>query len=125
MVLWAGAVIGAAIVSMEISLSRVAEITMSGVLLGLAFGACALAVGSANGKRGLSIGVGGSVGGSRLLFNALVPMVAALKPASKLSLGADPLTNGLNLAHAAVLIGLTAALVAVAVVAFERRDLGV
>ncbi len=40
-------------------------------------------------------------------------------------IGADPLTNGLNLAHAGVLIGITAALLAMAIVTFERRDLAV
>ncbi len=36
---------------------------------------------------------------------------------------ADPLVNGLNVLHVAALIGTVAVLLAVSVVAFERRDL--
>ena len=129
-VLWAGVAVGAAIVGMEIGLGRVAEMTVSGVLLGTVFGAGALALGSATGKRGLCIGVMGALGVTAYFFNALAPAVDFLEPARRLSpfyyyTGADPLTNGLNLTHAGVLIGVAAALVAVAVITFDRRDLGV
>jgi ABC-2 type transport system permease protein len=57
-------------------------------------------------------------------------MVASLQPYRKLSLlyyyiGADPLRNGLNVGHAAVLAGVSALLLAVAMVVFQRRDVGV
>ena len=56
------------------------------------------------------------------------PVVEALEPSRKLSpfyyyMGADPLTNGLDPVHAGVLIALTVAFLAVALVTFERRDL--
>jgi hypothetical protein len=35
----------------------------------------------------------------------------------------DPLRNGLDATHALILVGIAAAAAAVAVVAFERRDL--
>ncbi len=38
-------------------------------------------------------------------------------------MGDDPLRNGLNLGDAAVLAGVAAIFLALAVVAFERRDL--
>ena len=54
----------------------------------------------------------------------------ALEPLSKLSpfyyyIDGDPITNGLNFMHAAVLMGLTGVLLAVALITFERRDLAV
>lgn len=57
-------------------------------------------------------------------------MVEGLTPYLKLSpfyyyISAEPLRNGLDLGHAAVLIGITAVLLAVALLAFERRDLAV
>ena len=101
-VLWLSVIIGGAIVDMDLSLWRIAQATLSGMLLGSLFGALALMLGSAFGKRGLSTGIAGAF-----------------------AIGADPLTNGLNLAHARVLIGITAVLLAVAIVTFERRDLAV
>ena len=115
---------------MEISLLRMAEATLSAALLGLTFGALALAVGCTTGKRGISIGVSSAVGVAAYFLNALVPLVDVLEPSRKLSpfyyyIGADPLSNGLNPLHVAVLIGLTLVLVAVALVLFNRRDLAV
>jgi ABC-2 type transport system permease protein len=57
-------------------------------------------------------------------------VVEVLEPYRRLSpfyyfIGADPLKNGLNPGHAAVLIGLTVVFLVVALFAFERRDLAV
>ena len=129
-VLWLGVVIGGAIVDMDLSLWRTAQATLSGMLLGIFFGALALMLGSAFGKRGLSTGVAGALALGTYFIYALAPLVEDLEPVEKLFpfyyyIGADPLTNGLNLAHAGVLIGITTALLAVAIVTFERRDLAV
>ena len=129
-VLWLSVVIGSAIVSMDLSLWRVLHISFSGMLLGVLFGTVALALGCATGKRGLSIGITGGIAVTAYFVYALAPLVEALEPAEKISpfyyyIGGDPLANGLNLAHAAVLVGITAALLAVAIVTFERRDLAV
>jgi ABC-2 type transport system permease protein len=130
LVLWLSVVIGGAIVDMDLSLWRTAQATFSGLLLGVLFGALALMLGSASGKRGLSTGIAGALALGTYFIYALVPLVDGLESAEKVFpfyyyIGADPLTNGLNLAHAAVLIGITAALLAVAIVTFERRDLAV
>ena len=78
----------------------------------------------------MSIGGASAIGVAAYFLNALAPLVDVLEPLTRLSpfyyyIGADPLTNGLNLLHAAVLTGLTLALLAVALVTFERRDLAV
>ena len=129
-VLWLSVVVGAAIVSMELSLLRSVEVTLSGMLLGVVFGALALMLGSAIGKRGLSVGVTGAFAVTAYFIYALAPLVEGLEPAEKLSpfyyyIGADPLTNGLDPVHVAVLIAVSAILLAVAMVTFERRDLAV
>ncbi len=129
-VLWLTVVIGGAIVDMDLSPWRAAQATLSGVLLGILFGALALMLGSAFGKRGLSIGIAGALAIGTYFMYALAPLVEGLESLEKVFpfyyyIGADPLTNGLNLAHAAVLIGITAALLVVAIVTFERRDLAV
>lgn len=130
LVFWVGLAVGSMAIGMEISLFKLAEACFSAALLGLTFGALALAVGCARGKRGLSIGVASALGVVAYFLNAVAPVVEVLKPARKLSpfyyyIGADPLTNGLNLGHAAVSVGLTVVLLAVALIAFERRDLAV
>ena len=126
--LWVGLAIGAVIVDMSVGFLRMAAVTASAALLGLAYGTLALALGCVNGNRGLSIGVTSALGTAAYFLNALAPLAEALEPFQKLSpfyyyIGADPLTNGLNLGHTGILIGLTAVALAVGLVAFERRDL--
>ena len=128
--LWLGLAVGGAAVGMDLDLGRLAAVTLSVVLLGAAFGALAIAVGSATGKRGLSTAVVSVVGIVAYFINSLAPVVEGLQPYRKLSLlyyyiGADPLRNGLNLGHAAVLAGVTLVLVLVAILAFQHRDVGV
>ena len=64
------------------------------------------------------------------LVNALRPAADILEPARFVTpfyyyIGADPLSNGLDPAHAAVLAVATVLLFLVAVVTFERRDIAV
>ena len=101
LVLWLSGVIGAVAVDMDISFGRMAEATLSAALLGIAFGALALTLGSATGRRGPSIAVAGAIGVAAYFLNALAPVVDALEPLSKVSpfyyyIASDPLTNGLN-----------------------------
>ena len=130
LIMWLSAVIGVIVVDMDISFMRMAEATLSAALLGILFGAVALTLGGATGKRATSIGVASAISVATYFLNALTPVVDAFEPLSKLSpfyyyIDADPLTNGLNLLHAAVLVGLTLLLLPVALFTFERRDLAV
>lgn len=129
-VLWAGVALGAAIVDMDLSLWRSAQVVVSGLLLGTAFGACALALGSATGRRGTSIAVASAAAVGTYFLNALAPLVDALDPLTRLSpfhyyISADPLVNGLDPLHVLVLIALSLALVGIALFTLERRDLAV
>ena len=130
MVLWLCIVLGGLAVDMDLSLIRTAAVTFSGLLLGLGFATLSLALGSALGKRGTSIGVSGAVALVAYFVYALAPLVEGLEHASKISpfhyyITADPLLNGLNYTHALVLVALIALFTTVAAVGFERRDLGV
>ncbi|MFQ5793635.1 MAG: ABC transporter permease subunit [Candidatus Bipolaricaulia bacterium] len=129
-IFWLGLVVGTIAAEMEIGLGRLVEMTLSSVLLGLAFGTLALTLGCITGKRGLSIGVASTLGVATYFLNSLATLVETLEPFRKLSpfyyySSAEPLKNGLNPGHVAVLIGLTVVLLAVALIAFERRDLAV
>jgi ABC-2 type transport system permease protein len=129
-VFWAALAIGNVVVDMGLNLARLAAVCFSGFLLGITFGSIALAVGSARGKHGLSIGVGGALGVYAYLLNALAPLIDWLKPFQVASpfyyyIEANPLKNGLDPVHASVLIGLTVIFLIIAIVTFERRDLAV
>ncbi|HEX9717778.1 MAG TPA: ABC transporter permease subunit [Actinomycetota bacterium] len=97
-------------------------------LLAVAFGAIALAIGCATGRRAQAIGVTGGLAAATYLFDVLAPSVQALEWLQMLSpfyyyRGAEPLVNGLHPAHALVLAAVAGAAFAVAIVTFERRDL--
>ena len=121
-------VIGALIVDMDIDMAAIAAVTVSSALLGLFFGALALAMGCGTGRRGMTLGVTGAAAVFTYFINALRPISDLLEPARFFTpfyyyIGADPLSNGLNLAHAAVLVAATAFLCLAAVFFFERRDI--
>jgi ABC-2 type transport system permease protein len=98
------------------------------VFLGLAFGALALAIGASRGERTLASGGAAGVAGAMFLINGFAPVVHAISWLKYFTVfhyysGHDPLTNGVDFGDLAVLAGVTAALVAVAVVGFRRRDI--
>ncbi|MBC8477831.1 MAG: ABC transporter permease subunit [Dehalococcoidia bacterium] len=130
LVFWGALAISGHVVDMGLNLSRLAAVCFSAALLGVTFGTVALAVGCARGRRGLSMSAAGALVGYSYLLNAMAPLIDWLEPFQVLSpfyyyIGADPLTNGLNGPHAAVLIGLTAVFVAAAIATFWKRDLAV
>ena len=129
-VLWLSVVVGALLVDMELGLVKSAAVTLSSLLLGLGFGTLALAMGSALGRRGTSIGVTGAIALAAYFVYALAPLVEGIEHAAKISpfhyyIGADPLSNGLNYLHALVLVTVIAGLATVGAIMFTRRDLGV
>lgn len=129
-VFWATLAIGGAAIDMGLNLVRLAAVCFSGFLLAIAYGALALAVGCARGKRGLSMGVAGALGVYGYMLNALAPLIDWLEPFQVASpfyyyIDANPLSNGLDPLHAAALIGLTVFFLGIAIVTFERRDLAV
>ena len=130
LVLWLALAGGAPLVEMDISAGRLAEATLGTALLALVFGVLSLAVGAATGNRGLSLGVTGGLAVVTYLVNALSAVVEELKPYRVLSpfyyaTGADPLANGLNWGHVAMLVALILACAAAAWITFQRRDLAV
>jgi ABC-2 type transport system permease protein len=129
-VLWLSAVIGAIFVDMDVSFVKLGEVTLSAAFLGATFGALALMLSCATGKRNLSIGVASAIGVATYFLNALVPLVDVLEPLTRLSpfyyyIDADPLTNGLSILNALVLAGLSSSMLIVALITFDRRDLAV
>ena len=98
------------------------------LLVGLAFAALALAVGCVTGRRAWAYGVAGVVAVASYVINVVAPTVHALRWARPLSLfrwylEPDPLVESLRAVNVAVLLGVAVLCTAVAVWAFQRRDL--
>ena len=125
---WAGLIVGGMTVGFDLSALRMAQATVAVVLLGLMFGALALAVGCATGNRGLAIAIPAVVGVAGYLLDTLAPFTSWLKPYRKLSpfyyySASMPVKNGLVGLHVVVLVGLFVVFVWIAVLAVRRRDL--
>lgn len=114
---------------LHISVGHLAAAAAATGLLGFLYGSIALTIGAATGRRGLALAVAGGAAGAAYVANALGSLVDALRPLREASPfyqygTVDPLRHGLTFAHATPLGAAAVALVAVAVVAFARRDLG-
>lgn len=128
MTLWLGLIAWAAIAGIEIGAWKVFQGCLSIALLGIFFGMLSLAVGAATGRRGISSGVALAAGVATYLVNAFAPLISWLEPGRLATPfyyygGSGPVLRGLNPLHVVVLLAASAALLAVAVWAFERRDL--
>ena len=125
---WAGVGLGSWLGGLGVGADRIAAITVLAVLLGLVFGALSLAIGAATGSvRAAAYGAAGAAVAA-YLANAMLPLSEALADFARLSpfyyyLTGDPLANGIDWSHAAVLTAVAAALVLVSLVLFRRRDL--
>jgi ABC-2 type transport system permease protein len=113
---------------LEIGAGRITSATLALVLIGSLFGLVALLAGAASGRRGVAIGVGAALAVSSYLLTALAPLADWLEPwkvASPFHYYAsyDQLLHGLDPANAVLLAAVSVFLLALALVAFERRDL--
>jgi ABC-2 type transport system permease protein len=100
------------------------------ILLGVAFGAFALAAGAMVGRRAPVFAVTAVAGVLTYLANAFASQVEGLAWTRNLSpfhyySGGAPLRHGLHLVDTGVLLAISAALVTIAVLAFKRRDVAV
>jgi ABC-2 type transport system permease protein len=120
--------IGALLVGMDISLAHLTAATLSAVVLAIAYGAIALLLGAATGRRALAIGVSAAAAVAAYLVNGLAPLVDGLEVPRKLSpfyhyAAGDPLRHGLAASHSLVLLAIATAATLLAPAAFARRDI--
>ena len=130
LVLWLALWVSTRLAGMDVSAGHLAAGVVGVVLLALLFGAVALALGAASGRRPLAIGVTVALAVLGYLVNSLAPLVDlfdTLRPLSPFYhyAAGDPLRHGLELDHAALLLVLAAAALALSVLTFERRDVAV
>ena len=127
-VLFCSLLAGTRAVGMHVSAWHLAAATADAALLALVFGAVALLVGSAAGRRGTATGITAAAAVAAYLLNSLAQLVGFLEPLRPASpfyhyAASAPLTSGLSAAHVGLLLLASAAAAAAAVAAFDRRDL--
>ena len=114
----------------QLSLSTTGLAAASTALVGLAvfIGMAALLAGAITGRRSLATAVGAGVAVLAYILDAVsrtagIEWLGTVSPV-RWAFGADPLTTGFDWGGLALLFGAAAALLAAAVVAFGRRDVG-
>ncbi len=117
-------------VGMGVPFDRILAAHTGVLLLGLFFGTLTLAVGAATGRRAVAmavVGVWALLGYVVVTIGRSVEAIAWLKWISPFHYYAEgrPLYQGLPVGDYLVLAGATAVLVLTAVLAFDRRDVGV
>ena len=127
-VLWAALAIGTRLASMHVGLGKLAAATVVAALVALLYGALALLVGAASGRRGLAVAIPAAAAVAAYLVNVLGAIVGALEPVRPASpfyhyAAGDPLRRGLPLDHVGLLLLATVVLGLLAPLALERRDL--
>jgi ABC-2 type transport system permease protein len=121
--------IGSPLAGLSLSIGGIAAAVVNLVLLGWAYAALALAVGAATGHRWAATGAAVALGLGGYLLTALARLVPLLQSWRWLSpftwyASRDALGGQLHAGYLAALLLTTLILVAVAVFAFRRRDLG-
>lgn len=126
LVLFASTLAGSVVTGMDIALADIALASIAMVLIGVEHGWLALAVGAATGRRGLAIGVAGTVATIGYVLYVASALVDALHPWRVLSpfhqaLDGGPIGAGWRGAYVWMVAGAIAA-IAVAAPLFHRRD---
>jgi ABC-2 type transport system permease protein len=123
-----GTMAGSLLGDLGLDVRNVAAASALGTLLGLVFGAVALALGAATGRT--QIAAYGATGLAVVSFvaNGFLPLSDSLEGLARFQpfyyyLTSDPLNNGMDWAHAGVLAGLIVVFVSAALALFQRRDL--
>jgi ABC-2 type transport system permease protein len=125
---WIGLIVGVAIAGGGITIGHITALAVQLALFGFVTGALAIAIAAGTGRRSLATGVATGIAVLGWLINSFAPLVTGLGWLKYLSLfyyyaGHDPLSRGVGVGDAIVLAGLAVALVAVAALGIERRDL--
>jgi ABC-2 type transport system permease protein len=125
---FAGVTAGSLLGGLGMDIGNIAATCLLVTLLGLVFGALALALSAVTGQG--KVAVFGSIGAAGVFYlaSSFLPLSESLAGYVKWSpfyyyLSSAPLLTGMDWGHGAILAGLTLGLVTLSVVLFQRRDL--
>jgi ABC-2 type transport system permease protein len=125
-VLFATTAVSGLLAGMEIPLAHLAAAAAAMVLLGIEHGWLALAVGAATGRRGLAIGIPGSIAVAGYVLYVMATLVEAVEPFGAASpfhqaLEGGPIGAGFPAAYGWMALGAVLVLIA-SLPVFARRD---
>ncbi len=125
---FAGVALGSVFGGLGMNMGNIAATCVLQTLVGLVFGALALALSAGTGRKNASIFGAAGAGVALHLINGLGVLNDTMSAVARASpfhyyLGNDPLNNGMDWSNAAVLAGIVLVLVALSVALFQRRDL--
>jgi ABC-2 type transport system permease protein len=125
--LWLPLVALSGVSDINIGIANETAAVIEASVLALAFGALALAVGAATGRRAMALGFGSGLAVAGYVVSALSRVVDALKPLRPLTVwrwydGHQPLTDGIDAFDTSVLIVLAVIVLVIGTAVFERRD---
>jgi ABC-2 type transport system permease protein len=114
----------------ELSPGNIAAIGLQLALFGICFASIAFGVGAYTGKRVYALGIGAYVAVAGYLADSFLPQIKGLGWISDYSpfgwyLDGEPLRNGVQWGHCALLLGVGLFFAAVGVWGFHRRDIAV
>ncbi len=123
-----GVAVGSITGNLGIDIGNIAATSALATLVGLLFGALALAVGAGTGRKKMAMWVAIGAAVFMHILNSFGEINNNLVAVQKLSpyyyyLGSDPLNNGMDWSGATVLVVVTALLTGASFVLFQRRDI--
>ena len=125
--IFAGTMAGSLAGGLGLNVANVAAAATLMTLLGLVFGALTLAISGLTGRP--RIAIFGAAGAAFVFYvlNSFLPLSGSFAEFARVSpfyyyLSGNPLVDGLNLGHSAILAAVAAALVFASAMAFNRRD---
>lgn len=127
-VLWASAIAMPTVLDVDITGMHVGAFVLHLGVSSLFYGVLALAIGAWTGRNGLASGTSAGVMVLSFLAVGLLPLVDSLANLAKVFpwyyfSGSDPLINGIDWLHIAVLLSMSVLLVLLGLVGLNRRDL--
>jgi ABC-2 type transport system permease protein len=128
LILWGAGRVVPALWDIDVSRMHVGSLILHMFVISIFFGFLALAIGSWTGNRSKASGATGGILVLSFFAVGLLPFVGALAGAAKAFPwyyydSGNPIANGVHWGHMGLLLGVSAALVGVAVYGINRRDL--
>lgn len=125
---WIGLVAGVAIAGGGVGVGDLSALVAHLACFGFVVGALALAVAAATGRKAVAVSAASAFAVAGFLVNGFAPLVEGIGWLRYLSPfyyyeASDPIANGVDVGHLAVLVAAAAALTAAATTLIRRRDL--